>query len=131
VDWVEQGTQRDWTDLVDGNVDIQSKPLFESQSRSNTFLDDEDSDFVNYNFQLATKRTFGQLDIDSQNEILVGNKVTQSLFAPTPLLPIGNASAQTDATPNQKLAATFLIPHIAKDTTTERTPIVPKLRLVL
>jgi hypothetical protein len=130
VDWVEQGTQRDWTNLVDGNVDIQSKPLFESQSRSNTFLDDEDSDFVNYNFQLATKRTFGQLDIDSQNEILVGNKVTQSLFAPTPLLPIGNASAQTDATPNQKLAATFLIPHIAKDTTTERTPIVPKLRLV-
>jgi hypothetical protein len=130
VDWVEQGTQRDWTDLVDGNVDIQSKPLFESQSRSNTFLDDEDSDFVNYNFQLATKRTFGQLDIDSQNEILVGNKVTQSLFAPTPLLPIGNSSAQTDATPNQKLAATFLIPHIAKDTTTERTPIVPKLRLV-
>jgi hypothetical protein len=58
VDWVEQGTQRDWTDLVDGNVDIQSKPLFESQSRSNTFLDDEDSDYVNYNFQLATKRTF-------------------------------------------------------------------------
>ena len=31
---------------------------------------------------------------------------------------------------NQKLAAKFLIPHIAKDTTTERTPIVPKLRLV-
>jgi len=128
VDWVEQGTQRDWTDLVDGNVDIQSKPLFESQSRSNTFLDDEDSDFVNYNFQLATKRTFGQLDIDSQNEILVGNKVTQSLFSPTPLLPIGNSSAI--GTANQKLAAKFLIPHIAKDTTTERTPIVPKLRLV-
>jgi len=128
VDWVEQGTQRDWTDLVDGNVDIQSKPLFESQSRSNTFLDDEDSDFVNYNFQLATKRTFGQLDIDSQNENIVGNKVTQSLFSPTPLLPIGNSSAI--GTANQKLAAKFLIPHIAKDTTTERTPIVPKLRLV-
>jgi hypothetical protein len=128
VDWVEQGTQRDWTDLVDGNVDIQSKPLFESQTRSNTFLDDEDSDFVNYNFQLATKRTFGQLDIDSQNENIVGNKVTQSLFSPTPLLPIGNSSAIGNA--NQKLAAKFLIPHIAKDTTTERTPIVPKLRLV-
>jgi hypothetical protein len=128
VDWVEQGTQRDWTDLVDGNVDIQSKPLFESQTRSNTFLDDEDSDFVNYNFQLATKRTFGQLDIDSQNENIVGNKVTQSLFSPTPLLPIGNSSAIGSA--NQKLAAKFLIPHIAKDTTTERTPIVPKLRLV-
>jgi hypothetical protein len=130
VDWVEQGAQRDWTDLVDGNVDIQSKPLFESQTRSNTFLDDEDSDYVNYNFQLATKQTFGQLDIDSQNENIVGNKVTQSLFAPTPLLPIGNASAQTSASANQKLAAKFLIPHIAKDTTTERTPIVPKLRLV-
>jgi hypothetical protein len=130
VDWIEQGNQRDWTNLVDGNVDIQSKPLFESQSRSNTFLDDEDSDYVNYNFQTATKTTYGQLEIDSNNENIVGNKVTQSLFSPTPLLPIGNSSAQTSASAQQKLAAKFLIPHIAKDSTTERTPIVPKLRLV-
>jgi hypothetical protein len=128
VDWVEQGTQRDWTAYVDGNVDIQSKPLFTSQTRSNTWRDDEDSDYVNYNFQLATKTTYGQLDLDSQNEILVGNNLVESLFAPTPLLPIGNASSI--GTPNQKLAAQFLIPHIAKDTTTERTPITPKLRLV-
>ena len=130
VDWVEQGTQRDWTDYVDGNVDIQSKPLFTSQTRSNTWRDDEDSDYVNYNFQLATKTTYGQYDLDSQIEILVGNKLTQSLFAPTPLLPIGNASSQPTASANQKLAAQFLIPHIAKDTTTERTPMTPKLRLV-
>jgi len=89
-------------------------------------LSNEYSDYVNYNFQLATKTTYGQLDLDSQNEILVGNKLTQSLFAPTPLLPIGNASSI--GTPNQKLAEQFLIPHIAKDTTTERTPITPKLR---
>jgi hypothetical protein len=130
VDWVEQGTQRDWTKYVDGNVDIQSKPLFTSQTRSNTWRDEEDSDYVNYNFQLATKTTYGQLDLDSQIEILVGNKLTQSLFAPTPLLPIGNASAEPTASANQKLAAQFLIPHIAKDTTTERTPMTPKLRLV-
>ena len=128
VDWVEQGTQRDWTAYVDGNVDIQSKPLFESQTRSNTWRDDEDSDYVNYNFQTATKTTYGQLDLDSQIEILVGNNLVESLFAPTPLLPIGNASSI--GTPNQKLAAQFLIPHIAKDTTTERTPVAPKLRLV-
>jgi hypothetical protein len=130
VDWVEQGTQRDWTEYVDGNVDIQSKPLFISQTRSNTWRDDEDSDYVNYNFQTATKTTYGQLDLDSQIEILVGNNLVESLFAPTPLLPIGNASAETSASANQKLAAQFLIPHIAKDTTTERTPITPKLRLV-
>ena len=130
VDWVEQGTQRDWTDYVDGNVDIQSTPLFNSQTRANTWLDDEDSDYVNYNFQTATKTTYGQLDLDSNIEVLTGKTVTQSLFSPTPLLPIGNASAETDAHPNQKLAARFLIPHIAKDTTTERTPITPKLRLV-
>ena len=130
VDWVEQGTQRDWTSFVDGNIDIQSTPLFNSQTRANTWLDDEDSDYVNYNFQTATKTTYGQLDLDSNIEILTGKTVTQSLFAPTPLLPIGNASAESSATPNQKLAARFLIPHIAKDTTTERTPITPKLRLV-
>ena len=130
VDWVQQGTQRDWTDYVDGNIDIQSTPLFNSQTRANTWLDDEDSDYVNYNFQTATKTTYGQLDLDSNIEVLTGKTVTQSLFAPTPLLPIGNSSAETDATANQKLAAKFLIPHIAKDTTTERTPITPKLRLV-
>jgi hypothetical protein len=130
VNWVEQGTQRDWTDYVDGNVDIQSKPLFISQKRANTWRDDEDSDYVNYNFQLATKTTYGQLDLDSQIEILVGNNLVQSIFAPTPLLPIGNASSEPTASANQKLAAQFLIPHISKDTTTERTPIVPKLRLV-
>ena len=130
VDWVQQGTQRDWTSFVDGNIDIQSTPLFNSQTRANTWLDDEDSDYVNYNFQTATKTTYGQLDLDSNIEVLTGKTVTQSLFAPTPLLPIGNSSAETDATANQKLAARFLIPHIAKDTTTERTPITPKLRLV-
>ena len=130
VDWVEQGTQRDWTDYVDGNIDIQSTPLFNSQTRANTWLDDEDSDYVNYNFQTATKTTYGQLDLDSNIEVLTGKTVTQSLFAPTPLLPIGNASSESSATANQKLAARFLIPHIAKDTTTERTPITPKLRLV-
>lgn len=130
VDWVEQGTQRDWTDYVDGNIDIQSTPLFNSQTRANTWLDDEDSDYVNYNFQTATKTTYGQLDLDSNIEVLTGKTVTQSLFAPTPLLPIGNASSEASATANQKLAARFLIPHIAKDTTTERTPITPKLRLV-
>ena len=128
VDWVEQGTQRDWTDYVDGNVDIVSSPLFTSQPRSNTWRDDEDSDYVNYNFQTATKTTYGQLDLDSNIEVITGNEITQSLFAPTPLLPIGNSSAI--GTANQKLAAKFLIPHIAKDTTTERTPITPKLRLV-
>jgi len=130
VDWVEQGTQRDWTDYVDGNIDIQSTPLFNSQTRANTWLDDEDSDYVNYNFQTATKTTYGQLDLDSNIEVLTGKTVTQSLFSPTPLLPIGNASAEGSASANQKLAAKFLIPHIAKDTTTERTPITPKLRLV-
>lgn len=130
VNWVSQGIQRDWTSFVDGNIDLQSKPLFNSQTRANTWLDDEDSDYVNYNFQTATKTTYGQLDLDSQIELLTGKTVTQSLFSPTPLLPIGNASSEASATPNQKLAARFLIPHIAKDTTTERTPITPKLRLV-
>lgn len=130
VDWVEQGTQRDWTNLVDANIDIKSTPLFTSQTRSNTWLDDEDSDYVNYNFQTATKTTYGQLDLDSNIEILTGKTITQSLFSPTPLLPIGNSSADAGASANQKLAAKFLIPHIAKDTTTERTPITPKLRLV-
>jgi hypothetical protein len=122
-DWILQGTQKDWTTMLDGSKDMKIKPLFYGQERLQVYKDQEDADFVNYGYQLDYKQTYGQLNLDSNNELIKGTKVIQDQFAPTPLYPIGGTDP-SDA------AYAFLIPHLAKDTDTERQPIQPKLRLL-
>ena len=122
-DWVLQGTQRDWTNKLDGTKDLKLTPLFYGQERLQVYKDQEDADFVNYNYQLDYKQTYGQRNVDSNNELIKGTKEYKDQFATTPLYPIGGTNP-TDA------AYAFLIPHLAKDTDTERQPIQPKLRLV-
>ena len=122
-DWVLQGTQRDWTTKLDGSKDMKIVPLFYGQERLQVYKDQEDADFVNYNYQLDYKQTYGQLNKDSNNELIKGSKTVQDQFAPTPLYPIGGVEPSDPG-------YAFLIPHMAKDTDTQRQPIQPKLRLV-
>lgn len=122
-DWILEGNSIDWTSKLDGSKDMVIKPLFYGQERLQVYKDQEDADFVNYNYQLAFKQTYGQLNLDSDNELIKGTKVTQDQFAPTPLFPMGNVS-DTDS------LYQVVFPHLAKDTQTERQPIQPKLRLV-
>ena len=122
-DWILQGNSLDWTSKLDGSKDMVIKPLFYGQERLQVYKDQEDADFVNYNYQLAFKQTYGQLNLDSNNELIKGTKITQDQFAPTPLFPMGNV---TPTDPLYKI----VFPHLAKDTNTERQPIQPKLRLV-
>ena len=122
-DWILQGNSLDWTSKLDGSKDMKITPLFYGQDRLQVYKDQEDADFVNYNYQLAFKQTYGQLNLDSNNELIKGTKVVQDQFAPTPLFPIGNV------TPTDPLYE-VVMPHLAKDTNTERQPIQPKLRLV-
>ena len=131
-DWILDGTTRDWTEKLDGGKDMKIKPLFYGQERFQVFRDSEDGDFVNLNYGLVTKQVYGQLNLDSANELITGAKETVTSFAPTPLLPIGNANPNADPAtdPYVYYASEFLIPHLAKDTNTERSPIQPKLRLV-
>lgn len=131
-DWIKQGELKDWTSKLNGRVDIKSTPLFQSQPRFLTFKTDEDSDYLNYNFQQAYKQTFGQNNLDSGIEVIKGSKEVKSIFASLPIAPIGYG---TGATAGQiEKANTFLIPHLAKDTPSndgpgKREPIQPKLRL--
>lgn len=131
-DWILQGTNRDWTAKLDGSKDMKIKPLFYGQERFQIYRYLEDADFVNLNYGLVTKQTYGQLNQESENELITGTKETVLQFAPTPLLPIGNANPNADPAtdPYEYYASEFLIPHLAKDTNTERSPIQPKLRLV-
>lgn len=117
VDWVKNGQQKDWTDKLDEAKDISIKPLFYTQPRKVVFKDSEESDLYNFSYQQNNKETFGQLNQDSNIELITGEREIKSFFAPMPLAPIGGTG-------------TFLVPHFAKDTETERQPIQVKPRLV-
>ena len=129
-DWILQGTSYDWNLLLDASKDIKSTPLFYGQSRFQIYTDQEDADFPNYNYQLSYKQTYGQLNLDSDNELLTGTVTVRDQFAPTPIFPIGGAVP--GATGSRGLAAKFLIPWLSKAdfTAVQNNPIQPKLRLV-
>jgi hypothetical protein len=134
-DWILEGKSIDWTDKLDTSKDLKITPLFYGQDRFQIYKDQEDGDFINYQYQLTYKQTVGQLNLDSTNELIKGTKTYQDSFAPTPVAPIGFKDGDLQG-------SRFLIPHIAKDVgstddtagttviTGKREPIQPKLRLV-
>ena len=131
-EWIQLGQTRDWGERFNGSIDFKTYPLFQTQNRFVTFKDQEDNDFVNYNWQNAWKQVYGQSNLDSQIEVIKGTKTVQGIFAPLPIAPLGYSSTATFEQITQ--ANTFLIPHIAKDTVAndnpgQRLPMQPKLRL--
>lgn len=131
-DWVQQGEVKDWSSRFNGKIDFKTYPLFQTQNRFVTYKDQEDNDFVNYNWQNAWKQVYGQYNLDSQIEVIKGTKTVQGIFAPLSIAPLGYTSTATFEQITK--ANTFLIPHIAKDTVSEgnpgqRLPMQPKLRL--
>ena len=117
VDWIKQGEQLDWTDKLNEELDVTVKPLFYTQPRRVIFKDSEEADVFNFSFQQQNKQVFGQLNQDSNIELITGDRTITSIFAPVPLAPIAGTGG-------------FLIPHFAKDTETQRQPMQVKPRLV-
>lgn len=131
-DWIKQGITKDWTDKLNGNLDNKISPLFLTQPRFTTYRTEEDSDYINYNYQQTWKQTYGQRNLDSQIEVITGSKDIKDIFASLPIGPIGVGATASSFLQNK--ADIFLIPHIAKDEVTndgpgKRTPIQPKLRI--
>ena len=136
INWVQSGKGKDWTAKLDESKEYKVTPLFNGQTRNNVFKDNEDTDYLNYNYQQANSKTYGQLNLDSGNLLLTGETVRQNIFARSPLGPIGVAVGSSYATQ----AAKWLIPHLAKITSTTSgttsnvvnkvEPIQPKLRMV-
>ena len=116
VDWVRGGVRRDWTDKLNTNFEMKTQPLFYTQARQYNFKDSSDTDLYNFSYEQKNKQTFGQLNQDSGIELITGTKVITSIFSPFPLGPIPGDDS-------------FLIPHFAKDTETQRQPIQIKPRL--
>ena len=115
-DFIKGGTKKDWSDKIDENMDEMLTPAFYTQPRQWNFLDAEEADLYNFSYQQENKQTFGQLNKNSNIEIISGVQEITSLFAAYPLAPIPGSN-------------TFLVPHLAKDTEAERQPIQVKPRL--
>ena len=117
TEWIARGNQYDWSDKLDESVPISVDSIFNTQTRRLQFTDANEGDIYNFSFEQGYKKIFGSFNLDSNIEILTGEKKIETFFAPVPLAPIGNSN-------------TFLIPHFAKDTETQRQPIEVRPRLV-
>jgi hypothetical protein len=117
VDWIRNGRQLDWTEKLNENQDIKLTPLFYTQPRQIKYKDSEEGDDDNFSYQQAYKETFGQLNTDSNIELITGERIISSFFASTPVSPVYRTF-------------NFLIPHFAKINGTQKDPILVKPRML-
>ena len=116
IDWVRGGTGKDWSDKLNENFDVKIDPLFYSYPKQLNFQDSTESDIYNDTYQKEFKQTFGQINVNSEIELITGTDTITSVFAAFPIAPIGNADR-------------FLIPHLSRINGTEVQPIQVKPRL--
>lgn len=110
VDWVRVGRKLDWTNKLNENISIISKPTFQTQPRTLTFKDKPETDIYNYQFQQEYKKGFGEVKLYSDIEIIAGESTIETFISPIQLGPIGNSDS-------------FLVPHLAKDSGDKIEPI--------
>ena len=103
-DYIASGDRLDWTEKLDLSKTVQLKPVFFEQSQLIDFTDQPDEDMRNKPFQEAEGRTYGALQFDSQNDLLVDTKTIDSIFAPTPV----------DIVEGFDIASEFVIPFFTK-----------------
>lgn len=122
VDYIGRGDFYDWSDKLDRSKDLVIQPLFNDQQDIIYFDHKEDKDFLNKYHVDAYKYVYGHLEFDSGNDLLVGDRKIETLWAPTPMKQIRGAST------TQK----FIIPQIWSFESTENPYLVikPKTRLL-
>ena len=121
VDYVASGDLYDWSNKLDRSKDLIIEPLFDTQTDIIYFDHQEDKDYINEYHVDAYKYTYGHLEFDSGNELLVGSRQIKTLWAPTPITQIEGA-----ATTGQ-----FIIPIVHQhNDNNEHLPIKPKTRLL-
>ena len=83
-DWVDLGTQKDWTDKVDRSVKFSIRHPLSDQPRSLVFTDLEDDDAINQYHLSRTGNIYGQQNYISESDIAEGKQTIGSYFAATP-----------------------------------------------
>ncbi len=122
VDYIASGDFYDWSDKMDRSKDMIIAPLFSDQQDIIYFDHEEDLDFLNKYHIDAYKYIYGHLEFDSGNELLIGSRNIDTMWAPTPMKQIRGASD------TQK----FIIPQIHSFESNENPslPIKPKTRIL-
>jgi len=101
-DYIASGEIYDWSNKIDLNTDMIIEPLFDTQQDIIFFDHEPDEDYINKYHVDAYKYTYGHLEFDSSNELLVGQRQIKTNWAPTPISQIDGGGA----------TSSFIIPKL-------------------
>ncbi len=105
INYIGTGDQYDWSDKIIYSKDLQIEPLFYTQSATDTFTDVDGKDALNELQKTNHGEIYGSYVFDSQNELIVGDRKIESIFAPTP-------TRQIEGEPD---TSNWVIPQLHKD----------------
>lgn len=128
-DYIASGEIIDWSSKLDLSTDVIIEPVFDTQTDVIMFDHEADEDYVNKYHRDAYKYTYGHLEFDSGNELLVGKRNIKTSWAPTPITQIDGADS-TSAFVIPKLKVYDTIDDANGDPLTIGLPIKPKTRLL-
>ena len=128
-DYIASGEIYDWSQKLDLNSDLIIEPLFDTQKDIIFFDHEADEDYINKYHRDAYKYTYGHLEFDSGNELLVGERKIKTNWAPTPISQIdGGSSTNSFIIPKLKVYDT--VDDDNGNPMTIGLPIKPKTRLL-
>jgi len=124
-DYIAKGSIYNWDQKLITDKNIEIEPVFYTQSATDTFEDLEGKDVLNQLNVLNKGEIFGSKVYDSANELLVGDRKIESVFAPTPIRQI---EGTMDAGSN------WVIPQLhrdeSKDALAQHIPVEVEPRLL-
>lgn len=129
VDWIRNGSTKDWTGLLDGSADTNQYAPFLNKERSVQFMGTDDADFQNTIYQNEYKRNYMFREFESGINLIRGTQEVKLPFSPTPLESIPSRTTQY---PNWVIPTTAkLLPgDPAENKSAKVQPIQPKPRIL-
>ncbi len=92
--WINGGSTDDWTELLDGSVDIQQSPSFLERAKILNFAGKEDQDIQSEIYQQQFKKTYDYREFNSNISVITGSEDVQIPFGSTPLQSIPSKTLQ-------------------------------------
>ena len=127
-DYIGSGDILQWSDKLDLSKDITIEPVFNTQNKVINFADKADGDYWNKYNEDVYKEVFGYLKVDSENELLKGERKIETSTSPTIMKQL------RDWTLGNGNAESFIIPHVYTVQNVEGKtlykPIVPNTRFL-
>ena len=103
-EYIASGEVFNWTHKLDVSKDVVLEPVFFTQASRIEFRDTEGEDYLNKLNQDTFKEVFGQLIVNSDNDLLDGKRDITTNIIPTPITQIERK--------NLSIGDTFIIPQL-------------------